>query len=130
MRRLLAAKSTTKAQPFASAFDINGALEPLVGGKAPLRSGATTKTASLSNVTNYTRGINGLVIDIAGLDAAALAANPLTPADFIFRVYRPGNPVNDPSQWSLAPALSAFVVTPAVGNTPARVRFGVAQQCD
>jgi sialidase-1 len=49
--------------------------------------------ATLANYTSYSRGINGIMIDIAGLPAVPTAD------DFVFRV---GNTA-DPSQWSAAP---------------------------
>jgi len=53
-------------------------------------------TATFENYTNSSQGINGIMVDIAGLaDSAELSA-----ADFAFKV---GND-NDPSGWDLAPA--------------------------
>ena len=58
--------------------------------------------ASFANYTSYSRGINGIMIDIWNL-----AADP-TVEDFAFRV---GNS-NDPSQWHRAPAPASITVRP------------------
>ncbi len=61
--------------------------------KMPLLPG---ETATFANYTSYSRGLNGLMIDVAGLaDAAGLSAAE----DFRFRV---GNGPN-PAAWSTAP---------------------------
>lgn len=52
------------------------------------------QTATMANYSSYSRGINGLFIDIAG------SPSDLTAADFEFRVGNNG----DPSTWTLAPA--------------------------
>lgn len=62
--------------------------------------------ASFANYTGYSRGINGIMIDLAD------APGPLTLADFEFRV---GNSA-DPSGWSLAPAAADFDVRPGDGT--------------
>jgi hypothetical protein len=70
------------------------------------------QTATFANCTTYSRGINGIMVDIAGL------ADPagLTPATlgsyFTFRV---GND-NDPDAWSLAPTPSAVLVRLGAGE--------------
>jgi hypothetical protein len=51
-------------------------------------------TATAANVTNYTRGINGVMVDVAGL------WGDVTPADFTVRVGTGG----DPSTWAAGPA--------------------------
>ena len=65
-------------------------------------------TAAFANYTSYSRGINGIMIDIAAL------ANPggLTDADFVFKV---GND-DDPGSWAAAPA--------PVNDIAADVRLG------
>lgn len=63
-------------------------------------------TASFANYTSYSRGINGLMIDIAGLPSDALTAS-----DFQFRV---GN-INTPGSWATAPAPANIVVRPGAG---------------
>ena len=59
---------------------------------ALLPSGA----AAFANVTSYARGLNGVMIDLAGLPAGFDPAAE----DFVFRVGRGG----DPSTWAAAPA--------------------------
>jgi hypothetical protein len=58
--------------------------------------------ASSANLTSHTRGINGLMVDLANLAYGVT----LTAADFIFRSGTGG----DPATWALAPAPS-FVST-------------------
>ncbi len=70
--------------------------------KSPLMPG---QTATSANYTNYSRGINGIIIDIAGLPAA----NTLTVDDFRFRVGRS----NDLSSWQAAPTPQLSVRTAA-----------------
>lgn len=65
-------------------------------------------TATFANYSSYSRGINGLMIDIAGLPSASLASG-----DFQFRV---GN-VNDPSTWIAAPAPATIVVRVGAGTS-------------
>lgn len=101
---------------FQSTGGVSGALDT---SKSLLQAGATTKTTSPANVSNYTRGINGLVIDVAGL-----VSTSLTPADFIFRAAPSGTSgVVTPSAWPDAVAPTVIDVTPGVGTTPARVRL-------
>jgi hypothetical protein len=52
--------------------------------------------ASFLNYTSYSRGINGIMVDVAGLPAGVI----LTAADFEFRV---GND-DSPGDWAVAPA--------------------------
>ena len=74
---------------------------------------ATDKTALLpgagaatqANVSGYSKGINGIMIDIAGNHGA------ITAADFIFRV---GNN-NSPNGWATAPAPSSVSVRVGAG---------------
>ena len=70
--------------------------------KVALLSGAATQ----ANYTNYSRGINGIMVDILDLPNRALTAE-----DFQFRV---GN-TNTPSSWSAAPIPSSIVVRPDSG---------------
>lgn len=62
-------------------------------------------TASFANYTSYSRGLNGIMIDVAGL--------PGTPtlADFTFRV---GNS-NNPDSWTAAPPPSSITVRQGAG---------------
>jgi sialidase-1 len=63
-------------------------------------------TASFANYTSYASGINGVLIDIAGLPSSTLSAS-----DFGFRV---GNS-NDPSTWTAGPAPASISVMPGAG---------------
>ncbi|MCK4624589.1 MAG: hypothetical protein KAV00_04705, partial [Phycisphaerae bacterium] len=65
--------------------------------KTPLLPG---QTATFANYTSYSRGINGIMVDIAGLPGTP------TTADFTFKV---GND-NNPAAWANAPALSGVTV--------------------
>ena len=72
-----------------------------------------------ANYTSYTRGLNGVMIDVVGLATAAAsstgpsaaAAPALSPADFAFRF---GNTA-DAAQWSAAPAPASIQVRPGAG---------------
>ncbi|MCY2991905.1 MAG: M28 family peptidase, partial [Planctomycetota bacterium] len=65
--------------------------QPKQLGKQALLPG---QTATFANYTSYSRGLNGIMIDVARL------AGAVTTADFVFKV---GNS-NDPSTWAAAPA--------------------------
>jgi hypothetical protein len=62
-------------------------------------------TATFSNYTSYSRGINGVMIDVAGL------AGDVTAADFAFKV---GN-TNTPSSWTAAPAPQSITIREGAG---------------
>ncbi|REK10225.1 MAG: hypothetical protein DWQ37_16585 [Planctomycetota bacterium] len=64
------------------------------------------QTASFANYTSYSRGINAVAVDIAGLPTATLTAD-----DFAFRV---GN-VNDPASWSSGPQPTTIALRPDAG---------------
>lgn len=61
--------------------------------------------STFANVSSYTKGINGVMIDIAG------AHGTITAADFIFRV---GNN-NTPNSWTAAPAPNSISVRAGAG---------------
>jgi hypothetical protein len=63
--------------------------------------------ASFTNYTSYSAGLNGVMIDIAGLGTT------VTLADFVFRV---GND-SSPSAWPSAPAPSALTVRRGAGTS-------------
>ena len=63
------------------------------------------QTATFANYTSYSRGINGIMIDIAGLPGTPTAA------DFEFKV---GND-NNPSNWAAGPAPSSITVRRGAG---------------
>jgi YDG domain/Subtilase family len=69
--------------------------------KVPLLAGAAT----FANYTSYSRGINGIMVDIVGLSGTPTAD------DFIFRV---GNDDN-PTLWPTAPASSGITVRSGSG---------------
>jgi probable HAF family extracellular repeat protein len=72
-------------------------------------------TATFANYTSYSKGINGIMIDFAGMPSAPLAA-----ADFTFRV---GND-STPNDWAVGPAPSAVVMRALpVGANTSRVEI-------
>ena len=84
-------------------------------GKDLLKSGSTSQPTTFSNVSNYSRGINGLVWDINYLVPS------LTTSDFVFRSPSTlvSGPIN-PSVWGNAPTPSAIVVT---SGSPSQIRI-------
>ena len=98
---------------------VSGIPAALSTSKVLLRSSTTAQTTTFANVSNYSRGLNGLVLDIAGLTTATLTAN-----DFTFRVAPSGvSGVQNPSAWGTAPTPSAIVVTAGTMTSPGRVRL-------
>ena len=81
-----------------SAFDVASDDGAIAVDKQALLPG---QSASFANYTSYSRGINGLMIDIADLPVSTLTAD-----DFQFRV---GNN-DDPSAWPAAPAPATISV--------------------
>ncbi|MFI5379361.1 MAG: CARDB domain-containing protein, partial [Tepidisphaerales bacterium] len=66
------------------------------------------QTATFANYTSYSKGINGIMIDVVGLgNIPALAAS-----DFLFAV---GN-TPDPTQWASAPSPATIAVRPGAGT--------------
>jgi hypothetical protein len=63
------------------------------------------QTASFKNITSYSKGINGVIIDVANLD------NLPRFEDFSFRVGTDG----DPAQWAVAPAPTYINTYPGRG---------------
>ncbi len=106
-----------KGSSFASIV-VDNALAP---NKVLAQSGAAPQTLNYSNLINTTRGINGIVLDVAGLASASLTAS-----DFAIRVSPTGffdEAANPPSSWAAAPAPTGIFVTPGTATTPARVRL-------
>ncbi|MCI0535480.1 MAG: fibronectin type III domain-containing protein [Verrucomicrobiales bacterium] len=69
-------------------------------------------TATFANYSSYSRGINGIMLDISDLPGTPTAA------DFVFKV---GND-NTPSAWVSAPLPTSVTVRPAVGvGGPSRI---------
>jgi len=97
---------------------VDAALDP---GKVLARPGGTAQTLSYANLVNGSRGLNGIVIDVAGLVDTSLSA-----ADFSFKMSPQGafdEAANPPSAWAAAPVPTAIVVTPGTATIPARVRL-------
>ena len=86
--------------PAANVSD-DGAIAP---DKSGLRPG---HPASFGHVTSYTKGINGVVIDVAGLPTGAA----LTSEDFTFR----SGTTPDPNTWAAGPAPSSVAVRRGAG---------------
>ena len=85
--------------------------DAIAAGKAALLPGGAP---SFDNVSSYSRGINGVMIDVHGLPATTTVGA----ADFVFKVGAGG----DPATWAEAPAPSAVTVRrPAEPGQPARV---------
>ena len=98
--------------------DVQAALDP---SKVIAKSGTSPQTLSYANLTNTTRGINGLVLDVVGLNSSSLSAS-----DFSLRMSPTGffdEATNPPSGWTAAPAPTGIFVTPGTPTTPARVRL-------
>lgn len=104
-----------------SGYETNGGVNAaLDSAKVLLKSTASAQPTTFANVSNYVKGINGVVLDVAGL-----ASTNLTASDFTFRVAP--NAISgaaDPSTWS-APSQAPTSITVIAGNstTPARVRL-------
>ncbi len=96
---------------------VSGALDTT---KVLLRSSGSIQTTTSANVSNYSLGLNGVVLDIAGLTVSTLNAS-----DFILRVSPPNaSGVVNPSSWPSAPPTSAIVVQPGGSATiPSRVQL-------
>ena len=110
----------SKVYHLRSSFAASSVDAALDTGKVLAKSGAAARTLSYENLINSSRGINGLVFDVAGLPSATLSAS-----DFVFRMSPTGSfneAANPPSSWALAPSPSAIVVIPASDTAPARVR--------
>ncbi len=91
-----------------SAWDGNAAAATVLadGAIAPDKQALLPgQTATFVNYTSYSRGINGIMIDIAGL-----AGTP-TADDFGFKI---GNN-NDPTTWALAPLPTSITVRQGAG---------------
>jgi len=85
------------------------------------KSGGTSKTLSFANLINSSSGINGLLLDVAGLASANLQGS-----DFTFRVSPTGafnEATNPPSSWIDATAPSLIDVIDGGVTSPSRVRL-------
>lgn len=103
-----------------SGYESNGGVNTaLDGSKTLLRATNIAQQTTFANVSSYSRGINGVILDVAGL-----VNNSLTNSDFIFRVAPAGAIGNvTPSTWAAAPTPSVINVTPGNATTAARVRL-------
>jgi hypothetical protein len=98
---------------------VGGVGAALDASKILLRSSSVAQATTAANVINYSRGINGVVLDVAGLAGSGLSAS-----DFLFRVAPSGaSGVVNPSTWASAPTPNLIDVTPGTSTTPARVRL-------
>ncbi len=75
--------------------------------KSPYLAGSGT--ATFENITSYSRGINGIMIDVAN------PAGTITADDFTFRVSSPPSLTNDPSTWAIPPDPAIVAVRPGAG---------------
>jgi hypothetical protein len=94
---------------FASVGGAAGVAAALDTGKVLAKEGATPQLLTYDNLINSSRGINGLVFDIAGLPAN------LTAADFVFQMSPLGafdEASNPEALWTTAPAPSSVSVLP------------------
>lgn len=88
-----------------SSFADSGIQESLDTGKQLAKETSEARTLGFENLINSSRGINGIVFDIEGLE------EHLSTADFEFRVSPQGafdTSNNPPSSWTLAPAPSSI----------------------
>jgi hypothetical protein len=107
-----------RGSSFQSSGGVDGAIDT---SKTLAQASSSSQVMGFQNLINTTRGINGLVFDIAGIIGAGLSAS-----DFAFRMSPTGvfsNSANPPSSWANAPAPTALAVTPGSGSSPARVRI-------
>ena len=90
--------------PAANQYDF----QAIAPDKQPLLPG---QSASFVNYTSYSRGINGIIVDIAG------APNPagLGAEDFAFRVGNDSTAQSEQSTWTTAPAPLEVAVFPGAG---------------
>jgi uncharacterized repeat protein (TIGR03803 family) len=81
--------------------------------KTALVSGSTATTATFSNISSYSDGLNGILIDFADLPSGVT----FSASDFAFKV---GNNSNS-SSWSTAPAPTAVATWTSGGGTYADI---------
>ncbi len=120
--RLLTVPAASVSQAYVfyndSGFETFGGVAAAIdnAGKQLLPSNGASQTTAVTNVSNYVKGINGLVFDINNLATSTLTAN-----DFIFRMK--SNTVFEtvnPSTWLSAPTPTVVNVTPGATS---RVRL-------
>ena len=97
-----------------SAFDGNDPL-PTAADDAAVDAGKSAllpgQTATAANVTAYSRGINGVMVDVTGLPPGAVTGGLLGPEDVAVRTTTP----TAPNVWSAGPAPSSVTVRPGAG---------------
>ncbi|HUP81525.1 MAG TPA: Ig-like domain-containing protein, partial [Pirellula sp.] len=104
-----------KGSDFDTSTGISSALDL---SKTLLRPSAISKTTSFENVSNYTLGINGMVLDLNGVSITSLSAS-----DFMFRVAPAGSGgIVTPSSWDSAPAPTLIYIQPK-GPSAFRIRL-------
>lgn len=98
---------------------VGGVPAALSTNKVLLQSSAQAQTTNFTNVSSYSLGLNGAVLDIAGLTASLL-----DPLDFILRVApSQASGVQNPSLWGAAPVPTAIVVAAGSASLPRQVRL-------
>ena len=77
--------------------------QPLLPGSGP---------AAFANITGFSKGLNGVMVDLAGLSPGA----QLSAADFTFRVGSGGTPGSEPVTWAPPSALPTVTARPGAGT--------------
>lgn len=103
-----------------SGFQSNGGVVAAIdGSKVLLTPTSSPLPTTFANVSNYSRGINGVTVDVLGL-----AKSNLTTGDVLLRVIDGAeSSATPPSSWREAPTPSSISVTPGTATTAARIRF-------
>ena len=117
----LVAVTNSKIYYLGSSFAGTSVDEALDTDKVLAKSGPAARTLGYENLINNSRGINGLVFDVAGL-----ASSSLSSTDFVFRVSPTGafdEGANPPSSWSNAVSPTLISVGGGSATTPSRVRL-------
>jgi len=117
----LVAVTNTKVYYKGSTFAGTSVDAALDTSKALVKSGPGSLQLSYENLINSSRGINGIVLDVAGLVGTSLAT-----ADYTLRVSPTGafnEAANPPSGWAAAAAPSLIDVVAGGTTAPSRVRF-------
>jgi hypothetical protein len=99
----------------------NGVAAALSSSKILLQSTTSPQTTTFASVSNFSRGLNGAVLDIAGLTASSLVAG-----DFTFRIAPSGaSGVQNPSATWTSPSfiIPTIAVTAGSATIPGRVRL-------
>jgi len=117
----LVAVTNTKVYYKGSSFAGTGVDAALDPSKALAKSGPGSLQLSYANLINSSLGINGIVLDVAGL-----VGTSLTTADYSLRVSPTGafnEAANPPSGWAAATAPSLVDVVAGGTTAASRVRF-------